>query len=881
MKAYWLTFISRLTGLVRRRRMERSMTEEMQAHLDVLTEDNIAAGMSPEEARFAAQRRFGGRDQIQEKCRDERGLVWLETLGKDLRFAVRSLVRTPGFTVAVVVTLAVGIGATTAIVSIARRVVFPSIPYPEPDRLVIVTNPDPTGHQSRSPYPFFSFPYRLVGLRESASSFATLGAQRQEFLNLVIAGDPAGVSVEWVTAGFFSTLDASAELGRLFLPDEYRGESGDVAVLSWQAWQKRFNGNPRIIGQDVLLGGRSSRVVGVLPKGFTLPPQFNPADVYLPNALSPTPEFSTKWLQVVGRLKPGVTLEQARSEMAVIHYPAAGPLNDAVLVRLRPQLVSLTAYYETSTTRLFWVFIGAVGLLYFIACSNAVSLMLTRLVGRRRELGVRLAMGCSQRRIVRLLLAETLVLALAGGGVGIVIAWLSCAAMTPLLPFDAIFFGGLPRVDHWMLLIALGLSVITCLLVGIVPAWPIRRMRLSEALAEGAGTLGGSRRLQRLRGGLVVFQAALAAVLLVGTGLTLQSYIRLGHVDFGFDLTDKLAVAGMLPEGVSPNVYLQLATRVRDELARLPGVRNTTFSQGVPLSVFRSIWNGIKIDGRPELGEVVFSYNRVSPEYFATLGLPILAGRGFEGLKPGDPPVMVINQTAAHRYFAGRDAIGRRIEMEQFGKWEIIGVVGDVRENGHRGEVEPQFYMPFWQPPINPSGFTVLIRMAAPPVAGFEPMVRRAAYSVEPHLVVQLDRLANVARADLQTERYSMVVLEVLAALALTLAALGLFAVMAYSVAQRQREFGVRVALGARPGDLARLILGHGLRMVAFGVVLGLGLAWGLARFLQSVLFETSPTDPATFAGVAAVLVVAALAACWWPARRAGRVDVARLLRAE
>jgi len=880
MKAYVRTCLARLGGVFRRRRQELSMVEEMQAHLEVLTQENIAAGMPPEEARAAAQRRFGGVTQIQEECRDVRRWVWLESLQKDFRFAVRSLARAPGFTLAVVVTLAIGIGATTAMVSV-DRIIFPSIPHPDPDRMVVITDPDATGTRPQTPYPFFFFPYRFAILHETASSYAAIGAEREELLNLVVAGDPTDASVGWITSGFFPALAVTPLRGRLFLPSEYRGESGDVAVLSWKFWKKRFAADPGIIGQDLLLGGKSRRVVGVLPIGFRPPLMFVEADVYLPLALSPTPELSRRWLQVVGRLKPSVTLEQARAETAVMHYPFPGRPNAVAPDRFRPQVIPLTAYYETDASRSIWVYLAAVGFLYIIACSNAASLMLARTVTRQKELGVRLALGSGHGRILRLVISESLVLALAGGGAGILIAWISAQAITPLLPADPVLLYSSPSIDLPLLLTALGLSLLTCLLVAIVPAWRVRRAQLSEALKEGSSTLADSRRLRQLRHGLVAAQAALATVLLIGMGLMVQSYVRLAHVDFGFDLTDKLAVAGVLPEGLSPQAYLQLSTRVRDALARLPGVRDATCAGSVPLSIFRSMWNGIKIDGRPDLGDVVFSYNQVSPEYFATLGLSMIAGRGFGGLKPGDPPVMVINQTAARRYFGGSDAIGHHLIMEQFGKWEIIGVVGDVRENGRRAEAGPQFYMPFWQPPINANSLTVLLRMTTPPVSGIEASVRRAAYAVEPRLVLHLDRLTDVARGEIKGERYTMIVLEVLAILALLLAALGLFAVMAYAVAQRQREFGVRLALGAGPGDLARLVVRSGIRIILVGIVLGLGSAWGLTRFLQSVLFETSPTNAVTFAVVAVILFVSALVACWLPARRAARVDAARLLRAE
>ena len=867
----------RLQPFFRRRKIEVELSEEIRAHLELATEANLAAGMPPKEARFAARREFGGVDQVKEAWRDERGIRWIEDFLRDLRFAVRALRKNPGFTLAVVATLAIGIGATTAIINIGRHEVFPTIPYPDPARVVIVNNIETIVPQYGVPFPFFAFPYRFAILREAAASFAGLGADRTDWLNLVVNGDPKAAIVDWVTADYFAVLGAKPECGRLFLPAEYKGESGDFAVLGWQTWQDRFAADPGIVGRDILLGGKSRRVVGVLSKSFTPPPMFSIGEVYLPEEPSPTAPpwpFPFQWVRVVGRLKPGITREQAGAEATVIARRDPALNTDDALNKAGPRLVPLTAYCRSGASDLFWLFLGAVGFLYVIACSNAASLMLARAVARRRELGVRLAMGGSRWQIARLLLAESLVLSLAGGAGGLAIAWWSHSAAPVLFPFWDIPF------DWATPAIALASSVATCGLVVLVPVSRLRRARLNEVLQEGSGALGDSRRLRRVRAAFVVVQAALAVVLLAGAGIMARSFLRLQHVNLGFDPNEKLAVMGTLPDGLSQDGYLQLAERLRDALAHLPGVREATVSALVPFSN-ASASRSFKIDGHPELGEIQFSFNRVSPEYFATLGVPILAGRGFDGLRPGDPPVAVINETAARRYFGTTSPIGRRIELEQYGKWEIIGVVSDVRGWDRRAEVDAQICCPFWQPPVMTELLSELLLLNGRPAPGFDAMVRRAAFEADPRLVVNVGRLSDTAAASIQTERRTMLVLQVLSALALVLAVLGLFSVMAYSVAQQQREFGLRMALGAAPGDLLQLVLRRGLVLAAFGAIIGLGSAWGLTRLLQSFLFETSPHDPATFVAVPLLLLVVAALASWLPARRAAKVDPAVTLRAE
>jgi len=807
-------FWFRLGKSIRGSDLDAAMSEEMHQHVEQLTERYVRDGMSPDEALCASQRRFGGVDQIKERCRDESRLRWLENFLRDVRFAVRSLRRSPGFAIAMIAVLAIGIGATTAIVNIGRSAVFPAISYPEPDRLVVAIDGNSYDHESRTPFPFFSFPYRFAILRETAKSFAGLGGERSEPMNLVINGGPIPTTIDWVTQDFLSVLGARPLLGRIFTPSDFQGSQGDVAILDWGLWQSRFGGDPGIVGRDILLGGKVRRVVGILPRGFRVPVSFSPGDIFLPEAFSPTTAMMPfKWLEVVGRLKPGIARATAQAEMKLLRIPGPGNADANIIESLKPLLVPLPAYYRLGKDNLFWVFLGATAFLYAIACSNAASLMLTRTVGRRRELGVRLAMGGSRWQIARLLVAEGLVLALAGGAVGLIMSWWSGSISMALFGVEAHFDWVVPAI-------AFGLSVLTCCIVGLAPLVRLQHARLNEVLNEGAGSLGDSRRLGRLRSCFVVLQAALAVVLLIGAGVMARSFIRLQKVDLGFDPGDKVAVSGILPDAESEKAYLRLADQMREVLSSLPGVRDATYSLMVPL-------------------------------------------------------------TNAHRYFGSASPLGKRLDLDNYGKWEVIGVVGDVREMNPRNEASAQLYFPIWQPPISTGLLFELVRMNGQPGPDFESLVRRAAFEVEPRMVVHLDRLTNNAADRIQTERYTMWVLQALSALALVLATLGLFAVTAFAVAQRHREFGLRMALGAAPADLLRLVLVRGLSLASLGLVLGVAAAWGLTRFLQSVLFETSPYDPSTIIAVACLLLAVAFLACWMPALRASKVDPAMALRSE
>jgi len=876
----WLPKISfYVRSLFRKRKLDAQLSEEIRTHVEMATEANIAKGIPPEEARYAALREFGNVASIQEQAREGRGWVWLEQTAKDLRFAARALAKAPGFTLWVVAALAIGIGATTAIVSYAWPLVFPTIPFPDADRMVVLTNPDVTNPSEEAPYPFFSFPYRFACIRDSATSFSSLGAIRQEQANLVVAGNPSAAQVGCVAGDYFGLIGVRAGLGRLFLPEEYRDQNDEVVVLSRGVWERRFGADPGIVGRDLVLGGRNRHVVGVLANAFPQPRQFAAVDAYVPESVRPTPvAFPFQWTQVLGKLKPGVTLEHARQELASIHLSMPPQMPAAYFESQRPRLVPLTAYYRSNV--LGWVFLGAVAFLHAIACSNAAGLMLARTMARRRELGVRLAIGGSRWQIIRLLLAESLLVAGAAGLAGGLIAHWGLWALVSTGEFGANAAGGAP----WNLstfTIAAIVGAITSVVVTVSPAWRMSQVKLSDALKEGVGSLGDSRELQRMRSGLVVVQAALAVALLAGAGLTLKSFQRLERVSLGFEATGKIAVHGIFPDGVAPETYLDVSTRLRERLAQLPGVKSVTQSSVVPMGIFSGIWE-LKVAGRPELPAVKFSYNRVSPEYFLTMGIPLREGRGFDGFHSGQPPVAIINRTAARLLFGSGSAVGQYLEVNEGKTWEIVGVAGDIREHGRRQGAGPQLYFPFWQPPVMTGGLVELLRLEKETPAGLDAMIRRAAYAVDPRLVVvRVERLADNVSRDTARERQAMLVMELMSVLAVVLAATGLFAVVTYAVVQRQREFGVRLVLGARPGDLVRLVLRRGIALAVAGVAIGLAAAWALGRFLQSVLFETDVHDPATYAGVSIGLLVIAAVACWLPARRAAKVDPVIALRAE
>jgi len=787
--------------------------------------------------------------------------------------------RAPGFTLSVIATLALGIGSATAIFSVADLVLFRAPPYPRPDELVVLGFTQNRGAYSGTFIEALPA-VQLATYREYSRSFVEFASLEFFRVNLVSEGTPMGVALGRVSHDYFHTLGVLPALGRVFLPEENRAGANGVVVLSHRLWQQMFSGDPGVLGRDVLVGGQSCRVIGVLGRDFRTPLSQPAADLFQPVVIQIDPARMREMLSshyAIARLRPGVTPTQATQELAGIKVPLPASLETF----LADRTVRAASLAESRPTRLqepYWALLAAVGFLYAIACINAVNLMLARVLGRRKELSVRLAVGCSRGQLARLLLTESLVLTVLAGLAGLLVAIWGFPAMLALAPAGAINSLGTTGLDWRALAFTLALSVPTGFLVALAPAWRVASTNAIDGLKEGGQALGESRRLRQVRSALVVLEAALAVVLLAGAGLMVRSVARLQEIDRGFDPADKVAVWLQLPVGSYGTVETrqQFFRRLDEQVRAIPGVLGVAMTSAVPLA-------GISTQTltKPDGTEIRCGMYPVSAGFLRTLGLPMKKGRWFEERAAGGAPVVVISESMVRDYFDGKDPLGRHLPLGSRKEgWEVIGIVADVREQP-REKPRPQIYYPSWQSPRQ-EVVSILMRLANPTDAKLGEAVRRAVFAVDPLVAAMPPRvLLAAAESQIRQERFTLTVLQVLATLSLALAALGLFAVMAYSVRRRQGEFGVRLALGATPRDLFRLVLTRGLALVALGVVIGLGLAWGLTRFLQNLLYETSPNDPLVYAAVAALLLLVAALGCWLPARQATRVNPADVLRAE
>ena len=791
----------------------------------------------------------------------------------DLRFALSSLAKSPGFSAAVILTLALGIGSSTAIFSVADRVLFRALPYPAPEQLVVLGyNAQLAGGSGFNPG---QLPIQLAAYRERAKSFSAFAALESASVNLVVRGEPLGVTLGRVTVEYFSTLGAIPLHGRAFVSGEDQLGADNVVVLSHRLWLERFGGDPAVLGSEVLVGGQSCRIVGVLPRDFQ-PALGRGADLFQPLVVTVNPARPLgSYVSVVARLRPGIVAAQAQAEVSTIKVEVSAAFARA-LERWETRVVPLADWQRTRQSATYAALLAAVGFLYAIACANAANLVLTRVHGRRKELSVRLALGCSSGGLIRLVLIENLLLTTVAGLAGLLVAQWVFPALLQFAPSGGARYGGNPAMDWRVLAFTAGLSAITGLLVSLVPAWRLAHANVTEGLKEGGQTLGESRRLRQLRDGLVVLEAALAVALLVGAGLMVRSVQRLQSVDLGFDPTNKVAAWLQIPANAyrAPDARRTFYQKLEERLIAVPSVQGVAITAVVPLAGSTSL-DITKPDGT----EYIVGFNPVTLGYRSMLGLALVKGRWFDDATPGGAPVVVINEAMARGYFGDENPIGRPLAIVTGQKWQVVGIVKNVREQP-REQPQPQLYFPFWQ--LTASGVSVLLRLGKAPDVALADAVRRAVYAVDPLVATMpLRPLTDAAAARVSQERYTLAVLQVLSALALGLAVLGLFAVMAYNVAQRMGEFGVRLALGAMPEDLFRLVLRRGIALTAFGVLVGFGAAWALTRFLQSLLFETSAVDPVVYIVVALLLLAASALGCWLPARRATQVDVAKLLRSE
>jgi putative ABC transport system permease protein len=808
----------------------------------------------------------------------------MDVLFNDLRHALRVMLKSPAFTLIAIVTLALGIGANTAIFTVVNAVLLRPLSFRDPARLVLVLE--------KSQYPTVSTSYEnYVDWRDQSHSFESLEATRGATITLTGAGEPERLNARFATAGMFPLLGIDALAGRTFRPEEDRAGGSPVVLLSYGLWQRRFGGAADAIGKPINLDAQPYTIIGVLPKGFEL---LQPADLFLPF----TPWASTlpddrNWhpgIIPVGRLKPAATIEQARTEMVGItkrleeQYPVYNTGTSADVMRLQDRLVQ-------NVRPALLLLLGAVSLVLLIGCVNVANLLLARAASRGREIAIRTSMGATRWRIVRALLTESVLISLAGGALGLLVAR---ATLGPLLRLAE---GSVPQIfsialDRSVLLFTFVVSVLTGLVFGTVPALRTANLDLRETLNEGSrGSTSGPRH-RRLRGILVAAEIAFAMLLLIGSGLLLRSFSRLQEVSPGFQ-PDHLLVADLPVSDKTygkPEQRFQFFDRVVDRANTLPGVRSAGAASFLPVSGGGSLLN-FNIAGRPPKTPhdyLAAGYRTITPQYLETLGVPLLRGRGFASAdNEKSPAVVVINATMARSYFPEENPLGQRLQIgatpENDVPWmEIVGVVGDVHQ-GLDSDPKAEMYLPYRQADavLPVLQLSIVLRTAADPLQQTSAL-RSALAEIDPNEpLVKVRTMEENMAATVTQPRFRTWLIGIFAGLALLLAAVGLYGVMSYSVTQRTSEIGIRVTLGAQSTDVFRTIVGEGFRLALIGVTLGTVAALLTTRVLRSFLYGISPCDPLTFVLTAALLTSVAIAASFFPARRATSVDPMVALRHE
>jgi putative ABC transport system permease protein len=885
-----MTWLQRIRARLRQRELEQRMDAEMRFHLEMATRENIAAGMTPESAGRAARVSFGGVEQVKEVCREQRRLGWIEDVGQDVRLAGRLLRKSPGFTAAALVTLALGIGATTAIFSVVDGVLLRPLPYPESERLVRV------GERFRNSYETINYP-NFRDWQAQQTVFQGLAVWRRASANLTGGGEPLRLPVVQVSGGLFPLLGLHPQLGRTITAADDAPGAPAVAVLAHGLWQRRFGSDPAALGRSITLDGRPHAIVGVMPADFPFPGELWQA--VGPVAAGWTNRGERQGLRGIARLRPGVGLVEARAAMDTIaaRLEKVDRNNEGVRIGVDPLLDSQVGHLRRS----LGVLLGAALLVLAIACANVAALLLARAVVRGREMAVRAALGAGRGRLVRQLLTESLLLSAGGCLGGVLLAHL---ALEPLLALAAA--GQLPRlqevgIDGRVLTFSLAVALGTGLLFGLAPAWQIGRADLQASLREAAGRTTAAR--TPLRQGLLVGQVALTLVLLVGAGLLLKSFYRLQQVEAGYQAERVLAFRLNLPARKYPSLGSQLTfyRQLQERLRVLPGVQSASLASQIPLDESSSDMTFF-VDGQPEppaQQQPVMETHVVGLDYFRTLGIPLLRGRLFA---PGDDRghlpaeqanswdswvagirVVVIDEELARRHWPGQDPIGQRIRLPwgpraQQPVMTVVGVVGHVKLDRLREpDAKPQAYFPFLQAPQGE--MTVVLKTALPPETVVA-AARAAVQALDPDQPNYGVRTLSEMRArNVAPERLQLLLLGIFAAAALVLATVGLYALLAYSVAQRRREIGVRLALGARRAQVSALVLRQGLTLALAGIAVGLGGVLATTHLLRTLLFQVSPADPAIVGSVTALVLSVTAAAALLPARRAANLDPMAALR--
>jgi len=875
-----------------RQKRDSELDEELQSHLQMAVQDRTDRGESPERARLAARRELGNVGLIKEVTREMWGWASLERLTQDLRFGLRMLAKSPGFTVVAILTLALGIGANTALFSVVNGVLLKPLPYPQPERLVWLAESKPNFETGSISFPNFR------DWQKENRTFSGMAIYRGFSPNLTGLGEAEQLQARFITSGFFSVLGVNLIHGRSFAPGEDEIGRAPIVMISEGLWRRKFGSSPEVLGKSLNLDGTVFTIVGVTPASFEFSGRFRGVDIYAPigqwgNPLLPK-RGAGLGIHGVGRLKPGVSIEQARADMARVSssLTAAYPdTNTGIGATLRPLKQTLVGEVRV----LLLVLLAAVGFVLLIACVNVANLMLARAAVRAREFAIRAALGAGQARLIRQLLTESLLLACAAGGLGLLLAGWGTRAVLRLLA------QGLPRanevsLDARALLFTVLISLGCGILFGLAPALRTGSRNLYDTLKEGGrGESGKRRRAQAI---LVVVEMAMALVLLISAGLMVRSLTALWNVNPGFDSHNVVTFGVALPPSMRKASAASIRAALRDvdqHLAAAPGVRAISLSWGAtPLSSDDEdlFW----IEGKPKPAtenDMSWSLSYVvEADYFRVMRIPLERGRLFTAQdNENSPHVIVVDDVFAKKYFPDQDPVGQHIFLDnKGGRAEIVGIVAHVNQWGLDSDdsqsLRAELYFPFMQLPdqaiVLTSSGTGLLARFDPRATTIGESLRAAVKGISgDHVMSKTQTMDEIISDSLASQRFSMAVLGIFAVLALALALVGIYGVISYVVQQRTQEIGVRIALGAKRTDVLRLVLGEGMKMAGIGALIGLAAAFGLTRLMASLLYGVSATDPLTFTAVALLLAAVALAACYIPARRAMRVDPMVALRYE
>lgn len=877
----WVRFRSWLRATLRRSRMESEMDAELRFHIEAYGEDLVRSGVPQYEAMRQARIEFGGIERVKEEGREARGVTLAESLVQDLRYGVRVFVKTPGFTAAAVIALAVGIGANTALFSVVNGVLLRPLPYRDPNRLVVVSL---LNDKTQETFPLCDADF--LDWRAQNQAFTDISAFSGNRFNLTGTGVPEQVMGDVVTAEFFATLGVKPALGRTLLPDEDRPGSPRVVVLSYNFWQRRYGSNLGVIGQTLVLNGSSSTVIGVMPPRFLPSPE---TALWTNLVMDPPNRRGPYYLTGQARLKPGVTIEQGRAELGIIAHrieqqnPLTNsnmsfrvtPLEEAIVGDVRPALL---------------VLLGAVAFVLLIASANVANLLLARAATREKEVSIRAALGASRARLTRQLLTESLLLAGIGGLLGLLLARWGVKLLLELGP------GNLPRLEE--IAIDGGVLGFTCLislasgiLFGLIPAVQSGHSDLNKSLKQGGRNAADGQGQSRALGILVIAEIALSVVLLAGAGLMLKSFLRLQAVNPGVNPDNALTMQISLPRHqYHDDGQISFYQHLLEKVQTLPGVESAGVGMSLPPNLLE-VTDYFTVEGQGAVSERMLGLADLvfaSPDYFRALGVPLIKGRYFVAADRADTAkVAIVNQSLARHYWPNENPIGKRLKTggaeRPKNPWmEVVGVVGDIKYSGLDAEPEMVLYQPYQQAAWPSMYLVVRTSSKLDDPASLTSAVQNAVWSLDKDLpVAHIRTMKQLLSESVEQPRFRTVLLEIFALTALSLATVGIYGVLAYSVSQRRHEIGIWMALGAKGSDVVRQIVRQGMTLTSLGVGIGVTGAFALTRFLSRLLYGVRPTDPVIFVFVPLLMSCAALLACFVPARRATRVDPMVALRYE